>query len=203
MFGTGAVAQQRLEMFAGAVTFVTGEAVFRIDTIEFSHALITLGLGQDARRGDRQVLRVAAHDRLLRQPDIGQSPRVAQDEIRGWRERQHGPRHRHDRGLKRSDPIDLGGTDRLDGPGHRLLANRASPLLALRCCELLRVVDAGKSRAGAQYHRRRHEWPSQRPGPRLVDPGNQFESLGPKLVFAAPQPNTPLLGSFAGHRRGF
>jgi hypothetical protein len=27
--------------------------------------------------------------------------------------------------------------------------------------------------------------------------------LGPKLVFAAPQPNTPLLGSFAGHRRGF
>ena len=150
---------------------MSGEAVARIDLVEFGHAGVSCGLREDRGGRDGGDPGVALHDGGggSGQP-LGRAVAVDEDELGPDAEPLNGALHGEHRRLKDVQRVDLVDVSPGDAPGERALANERRERLAPRGRELLRVVEALDGTVGIKNHGRRADGARERAAARLVDP---------------------------------
>jgi hypothetical protein len=129
-------------MFQGPVTHISAQTVTLDTTSVTSHQGVSGDLGKNRRRGYRQTPSVTLHQRSLWNLHVEFYVPINQEVIWWFPQTLYCAQHRYPCCLRDIEPINLGRRRDADRPIVKVLDQQLETLTALRCGELLRVVDA-------------------------------------------------------------
>lgn len=152
--GAGAEAGQGLQVVAGGIALVAGEAVAGIFAVEGGHFAIPGDLGEDRCGGDCGDTAVTADDGFGSIPPVGTEVAVDVDESGLQRKLLHGTAHGEQAGLEDVETVYFRGAGSSDGETEAVLNDPFEAGFPLRRSEFLRVVQALDRRFGIENHRR-------------------------------------------------
>ncbi len=121
--GAGAEPPQPFKVLGGGIALVAVESIVRKRSVQIDHQRVAVDFGQDAGRRDRRLAGITADDRATLTSQGGRSIAVDQGKSRWGSERQNRSLHADQRGLQDVQFIDQRNFDRLDSPGHGLIAD--------------------------------------------------------------------------------
>ena len=154
MDGAGAEAGQGLQVVAGGIALVAGEAVAGVFAVEGGHFPVPGDLGENRCGGDGGNAAVAADDGPGSVLPVGAEVAVDVDEFGLHRELFYGAAHCEQAGLQDVETVDFRGAGASDGEAEAVLNDPLEAGFALRGGEFFRVIQALDRRFRIENHRR-------------------------------------------------
>ena len=178
-------------MAGGAVAFVGGEAVGRVEAVEGAHEGVARHLGEDAGRGNAGAEAVATDHRGLGDAEAIHREAVDQG-VHGpvpaapVPHARQGPAHCQPDGRADAQLVDAAGGHPRQADGERPGADGHHQLLASLGAQPLGVIQAGGRVVEVKDHGGGDDGAGQGPDANLVDAGDLGDALSPQCFLRRP-----------------